>query len=91
MITPLSVDIWISMLIISKSNKTSCMEEMMRKKMLKNDQFEVADGKICENVLTQQCVRMWENLRSENVWECVKRYMTEGEIISDNLEKSTLY
>ena len=34
------------------------MEEMMRQKMLKNDQFEVADGKICENVLTQQCVRM---------------------------------
>ena len=34
------------------------MEEMMRQKMLKNDQFEVTDGKICENVLTQQYVRM---------------------------------
>ena len=62
------------------------MEEMMRKKMLKNDQFEVADEKIC--VDTTMC----ENVReSENVWECVKRHMTEGEIISDNLEKSTFY
>ena len=34
------------------------MEEMMRKKMLKNDQFEVTDGKFFENVLTQQCVRI---------------------------------
>ena len=48
------------------------MEEMMRKKMLKNDQFEVADGKIYENVLTQQCVRMCENLRmSENVLSAI--------------------